>query len=172
MSDDARANAGGYEQDLRDAENAMIAAGHPDVALQMRRHSEAIRNYMQGAIVPMFVAMVERALGPKIEAVGIGVEGLRTEVATRLGKIEADMRGLNKRHGAQIKALALDVAAIKDVLAARPAQRADEQALRERQHTDLALRISALEDNNIRLEALEDAIAALRSASLAERDHA
>jgi septal ring factor EnvC (AmiA/AmiB activator) len=57
---------GGYEHDLREAENAMAAAGHPDIALGMRRHSEAQRNMMQGVLVPMFVQMVERALDTKL----------------------------------------------------------------------------------------------------------
>lgn len=78
----------GYERDLRDAENAMIAAGHPAVALEMRRHSEAIRNYMQGAIVPMFVEMVERTLGPKIDGLRTDVQHWAQESATRLGKLE------------------------------------------------------------------------------------
>ena len=82
---------GGYEQDLRDAENAMIAAGHPDVALQMRRHSEAIRNYMQGAIVPMFVEMVDRTLGGKIDGLRADVQGWASESAARLGKLESRM---------------------------------------------------------------------------------
>jgi hypothetical protein len=101
MSDEK--TTGGYENDLRDAENAMIAAGHPEIAQEMRRHSEAIRNYMQGAIVPMFVQMVERVLGQKIDPVAIGVAGLRTDVqqlalesAARLGKIELDNQALKQ----------------------------------------------------------------------------
>ena len=43
---------GGTEQDLKDAENAMVAAGDPALALAMRRHTEAIRNYMQTTLVP------------------------------------------------------------------------------------------------------------------------
>ena len=132
---------GGYERDLRDAENAMIAAGHPDVALQMRRHSEAIRNYMQGAIVPMFVEMVERVLDKKIDP----VVALLEVNARQMGKIESDLRNQNKRLGAQIKALVKDIAAIKVVIAARPAERAADQQRLEARLAGMEARLAALE---------------------------
>ena len=54
---------GGTEQDLKDAENAMVAAGDPALALAMRRHTEAIRNYMQTTLVPSF----EKAIGTLLD---------------------------------------------------------------------------------------------------------
>src|SRR5258707_7424613 len=132
---------GGYERDLRDAENAMIAAGHPDVALQMRRHSEAIRNYMQGAIVPMFVEMVERVLDKKIDP----VVALLEVNARQMGKIKSDLRNQNKRLGAQIKALVKDIAAIKVVIAARPAERAADQQRLEARLAGMEARLAGLE---------------------------
>ncbi len=119
----------------------MIAAGHPDVALQMRRHSEAIRNYMQGAIVPMFVEMVERVLDKKIDP----VVALLEVNARQMGKIESDLRNQNKRLGAQIKALVKDIAAIKVVIAARPAERAADQQRLEARLAGMEARLAALE---------------------------
>ena len=97
---------GGYEHDLREAENAIVAAG-PDLtalALAQRRHAEAIRNYMQGAIVPMFVEMTERSLKQLIAPLSAGIDGLRTDVqhsaaetAARLGKNETDIEALSLR---------------------------------------------------------------------------
>lgn len=116
----------GYERDLRDAENAMIAAGHPDVALQMRRHSEAIRNYMQGAIVPMFVEMVERSLGPKIDGLRTDVQQWAQESATRLGKLETRMDSSE----ADRVDLRMRLERIERIMAERPEQReAEHQAL-------------------------------------------
>lgn len=109
----------GYERDLRDAENAVIAAGHPDVALQMRRHSEAIRNYMQGAIVPMFVEMVERALGPKIDGLRTDVQGWASESAARLGKLETRMDASEDDRAT----LRQRLERIERILAERPDQR-------------------------------------------------
>jgi hypothetical protein len=91
---------GGTEWELTQAENAIVAAGNDPTALALaqRRHADAIRNMMQGAIVPSFVALVERVLGEKIDPVAGNIDGLRTDVqqlalesAARLGKLEARM---------------------------------------------------------------------------------
>lgn len=104
----------------------MIAAGHPDVALQMRRHSEAIRNYMQGAIVPMFVEMVERSLGPKIDGLRTDVQQWAQESATRLGKLETRMDSSE----ADRVDLRMRLERIERIMAERPEQReAEHQAL-------------------------------------------
>ena len=126
---------GGIEWELGEAESAIVAAGDDPVAraVAFRRHAEAIRNMMQGALVPSFVGIVERVMGQKIDPVAEAINGLRADVqysaaefSTRLGKQDDDIAAL-------------------------------------------ALRVTALEANNTRLEALEDAIAALRLASVAER---
>lgn len=69
---------GGTEWELREAENAIVAAGSDPVALAtaQRRHAEAIRNMMQGAIVPMFVQMVERSLDARLSPIGAQLGGL------------------------------------------------------------------------------------------------
>jgi methyl-accepting chemotaxis protein len=69
---------GGTEWELREAENAIVAAGNDPVALAQaqRRHAEAIRNMMQGAIVPMFVTMVERSLDARLLPIARNVEEL------------------------------------------------------------------------------------------------
>jgi hypothetical protein len=97
---------GGTEWELQQAENAMIAAGDDPAALAkaQRRHADAIRNMMQGAIVPSFVQLVERVLTEKIDPVSAGISGLRTDVqqlaaetATRLGKLSTDVTALEQR---------------------------------------------------------------------------
>lgn len=97
---------GGTEWELEQAERAIAAAGTDMVALAQaqRRHADAIRNMMQGVIVPMFVEMVERVLAGKIDPVTEAIHGLRTDVqssaqdvAARLGKTEVDIEALQVR---------------------------------------------------------------------------
>ena len=86
-------SAGGYENDLRDAENAMAAAGHPDIALGMRRHSEAQRNMMQGVLVPMFVQLVEKSLDTKLNPLFVlvrEVQDAQRQFHERLTALEAN----------------------------------------------------------------------------------
>ena len=116
---------GGYEHDLREAENAMAAAGHPDIALGMRRHSEAQRNMMQGVLVPMFVAMVEKTIGPKIDGLRTDVQAWAVESAARLQKIEhrldeseADRADLRKRVAHMEQALVARTADYQSLLRA------------------------------------------------------
>jgi hypothetical protein len=55
---------GGYEADLRQAESEIEALAESSaLKTAFRRHAEAQRNMMQGALVPMFVEMVERSMG-------------------------------------------------------------------------------------------------------------
>ncbi len=125
MSDSPKTE-GGYESDLREAENAMIAAGHPDIALGMRRHSEAQRNMMQGVLVPMFANLVERILGPKIDGLRTDVQTWALESAARLGKLETRLDIADIERDALHKRVTL----IEQILAERPGQRAAEhQAL-------------------------------------------
>ncbi len=87
---------GGYEHDLREAENAMAAAGHPDIALGMRRHSEAQRNMMQGVLVPMFVTMVERALDAKLAPVSDQIGGLRGDTTALQAEFRDGLSGVQR----------------------------------------------------------------------------
>lgn len=119
----------------------MAAAGHPDIALGMRRHSEAQRNMMQGVLVPMFVAMVERVMGPKLDGLRTDVQAWAAESATRLGKNEADIEALQAivaNNTARLDLFEAKVAEdiqrrlthIEQIIAERPSQRAAEhQAL-------------------------------------------
>jgi len=148
--------------DLETAENLLIAAGKPELAKALGYHKDGVRNMIQGEWGNSFINSLNTLLKTHIGPLAEDVAGLRTEVATRLGKIETDLRGLNKRHGAQIKALAKDIAAIKEVIAQRPAQRIVEHEAQQQQTLELARRVMVLEDYNVRLEALEHAITALR----------
>ena len=121
-SDSTDRQAGGYEHDLREAENAMAAAGHPDIALGMRRHSEAQRNMMQGVMVPMFAELVERMLGPKIDGLRADVQAWALESAARLGKLE-DRMTASEHDRADLKKRVL---LIEQILADRPVQRQQE----------------------------------------------
>jgi len=130
---------------LREAENAMAAAGHPDIALGMRRHSEAQRNMMQGVMVPMFAELVERMLGPKIDGLRADVQAWASESAARLGKNEADIDALRIRLDLFEAKVAQDIQArlahIEHVLSERPVARAREhQAILDaitQSHADL-----------------------------------
>jgi len=144
-SDSTDRQAGGYEHDLREAENAMAAAGHPDIALGMRRHSEAQRNMMQGVMVPMFAELVERMLGPKIDGLRADVQAWASESAARLGKNEADIEAFRTRLDLFEAKVAQDIQArlahIEHVLSERPVARAREhQAILDaitQSHADL-----------------------------------
>jgi len=85
MQDDNDVQSG-YEYDLRHAEVMLLAAGtggtnDPVVLAQaLRDYFAAHRNYTQGAMVPMFVQMVERALDNKLTPVVVGIGGLQQGV--------------------------------------------------------------------------------------------
>lgn len=73
----------GYERDLQLAEIALLASGNDPAAYAkaLRDYFAAHRNYTQGAMVPMFVSMVERALDTKLQPVVLGIGGLQLGVA-------------------------------------------------------------------------------------------
>jgi hypothetical protein len=131
---------GGVEWELGRAEDAMIAAGDDPAALAkaMRRHTEGIRNMMQGAVVPSFVQLVERVLGEKIDLVAGKIDGLRMDVqhlasesATRLGKLEQRMDASEDDRAD----LRQRLERIEAILAARPGQRiAERQSLLDALH--------------------------------------
>lgn len=69
----------GYERDLQIAELALLASGNDPAAYAtaLRDYFAAHRNYTQGAMVPMFVQMVERILDDKLTPVVLGIGGLQ-----------------------------------------------------------------------------------------------
>jgi hypothetical protein len=141
---------GGIEWELGEAEHAIVAAGDDPAAraVAFRRHAEAIRNMMQGTLVPSFVKLVERALGGKIDPVAAAIDGLRSdvqqsaaEISARLGKHDDDIEALQAivaNNTARLDLFEAKVAEdiqrrlthIEQIIAERPSQRAAEhQAL-------------------------------------------
>jgi hypothetical protein len=72
----------GFERDLQLAEITLLASEHDPKAYAkaLRDYFAAHRNYTNGAMVPMFVEMVERALDLKLAPVVIGIGGLQASV--------------------------------------------------------------------------------------------
>lgn len=148
---------GGYENDLRSAENAIEAAGEDPVAraTAFRRHSEAQRNMMQAVIVPMFVQMVERSLQDELKPLIEGQKETHSGIAALSGqfhtlartvaRLETAMRAQDKRHKAQIQALVTDIAAIKAIIAARPAERIADNERLEARLSAMEVRLASLE---------------------------
>ena len=160
---------GGYEYDLREVESAMAAAGHPDIALGMRRHSEAQRNMMQGVLVPMFVQMVERALDAKLLPLTDQIGGLRGDTGALQAEFQSGLSGIQDTVSTLVetvdslqtrmdesqedrRALHEKVAALRTDFTAYAAgsRRAELSALHSR--------ITALEDDKARFEAVELAL--------------
>lgn len=73
----------GYERDLQNAELALLASGNNPTAYAtaLRDYFAAHRNYTNGAMVPMFVEMVERVLDDKLSPVVAGIGGLQVSIA-------------------------------------------------------------------------------------------
>lgn len=72
----------GYERDLQLAEIALLGSGNDPAAYAraLRDYFAAHRNYTQGAMVPMFVSMVEKVLDDKLTPVVLGIGGLQQSV--------------------------------------------------------------------------------------------
>lgn len=90
--------------------------------------------------VQQVLAMSKDALATAQEALSVSKAG-----AARLGKLERNLRAQDTRHGAQIKALSADIAAIKDVMAARPQQRVEERERYDARLVRLEARLSKLD---------------------------
>jgi hypothetical protein len=80
MTDTAQS---GYERDLQKAELTLLQSGNDPLAYAaaLRDYFAAHRNYTQGAMVPMFVQMVERVLDDKLSPVVSGIGGLQVSIA-------------------------------------------------------------------------------------------
>lgn len=125
---------GGVDWELRTSEEMMVAAGaSPALALAFRRHADGVRNMMQGAMVPMFVEMVDRALGGKIDGLRTDVQRLASESAARLGKLDRELMKL-KRALAESKKDRTDLRNRIDLLSADRAE-----------HDRLVARVAELE---------------------------
>ena len=61
-------DAGGTDWELAQAEAGIVAAGMDMHALAeaQHRHTEAIRNMMQGVLVPSFLVLVDRVLSERL----------------------------------------------------------------------------------------------------------
>lgn len=99
---------GGTDWELKEAENALIAAGD-DVqarALAQRRHAEAIRNMMQSALVPSFEkavsTLIDRSAASVIAEVHISIDSMTGMVQQILAATKEHGRGL-KKHEKEIK---------------------------------------------------------------------
>lgn len=129
---------GGYINDLKDAEDAMVAAGHPAVAVAQRRHAEAIRNMMQGAMVPMFVEMVERTMAAQLAPLISGQKETHSGIAALSAQFQVlttAVHSLEHRMDASEAdraALWYEIQTIKQLLERRPIEReAEHQAILE-----------------------------------------
>lgn len=137
---------GGTEWELREAENALIAAGDDPTAraIAARRHAEAIRNMMQSALVPSF----ERAVGALFD--------------TKIGVVVSEMR---RHHGEEMSALGVASQEIKklsaaiNVLSGRVTSLEGRMDASEADRTAIRTRLGRIEDVNERLARIEATLA-------------
>ena len=71
-------DTGGTEWDLAQAEAGIVAAGMDMHALAeaQHRHAEAIRNMMQGVLVPSFLSLVDRVLDQRIQVLTSRIDAM------------------------------------------------------------------------------------------------
>ncbi len=144
---------GGTDWELKEAENALIAAGDDPQAraLAQRRHAEAIRNMMQSALVPSFEkavsTLIDKSAAAVIAEVHVSIEHMTSIVQQILTATQENARGL-KKQAKEIKEL--------QVASAAHATRLDDQDERYGAllHGALA-RIERLEVDRARFEVLE-----------------
>jgi hypothetical protein len=96
--------------DLDTAEELLIQAGKPELAVALRYQAQGVRNLVQGEWGKSFIKSLDDLLAVHIRPIPSAIVDLRTEVATRLKKLEAGQRLYNKklkaqdeRHEGQIK---------------------------------------------------------------------
>lgn len=159
--------------DLDMADEMLVSAGFPAIAKALRFQTQGNRNLIQGTwgmqVVEAFqnilqvqvVAalatvqvtldkqhdLVQQILTSQKNSEKIARQALSVAKAGQRGlkKLEQDVRALNARHGEQIAALAADIAEIKKVIAARPAQRAADQERLEERLAAMERRLASLE---------------------------
>lgn len=147
-------SVGGTQWELREAENAMVAADDPVArATAMRRHAEAVRNMMVSELVPSFEKGVGDILERKFKQILDAVEGLQGEVQKSAG--EATLAW--GRFTQELNTLAERTTQIESALAARPELRlAEHRAIVD----EISERTTAkLEQFDQRLHAFEVAFA-------------
>lgn len=99
---------GGTEWELREAENAIIAAGDDPRAraLAQRRHAEAIRNMMQTALVPSFEravgTLLDKSAASVIAEVHISIEQM-TELVQQVLSTAREALSVSKENGRGLK---------------------------------------------------------------------
>ena len=132
MSDDYTTQ-GGTDWELKEAENALIAAGDDPQAraLAQRRHAEAIRNMMQSALVPSFEkavsTLINKSAASVIAEVHISIEQMTGLVQQVLVATKENARGL-KKHAQEINAL--NVAQIEHTARLDALEKADRDDIR------------------------------------------
>ena len=119
--------------DLDTAEQMLIAAGKPELAMALRHQAQGVRNLVQGEWGMSFVTALESVVAKHVGPLAEQVNGLRRDVqqsaaesVRRLGKLEADAKEL--RDGQLAASSRLDVhdqrlAEIEQLLRERPEQR-------------------------------------------------
>lgn len=134
---------GGTAWELREAENAMVAAVDDPAAraVAMRRHTEATRNMMQGELMPSFVEALGRVLDAKLEPLLTGQKETHGSIAALSGQFQSLSETVDQ--------LESDVAALKKVMAARPKQRVKERHAYEQ-------RLAVIEADIAELKAARD----------------
>ena len=143
MTDDNTLTRSGTEQDLKDAENAMVAAVDDPAAraLAMRRHVEATRNLMQTAIVPSFEravgALLDKSAASVIAEVHISIEQM-TALVQEVLVTAREALSVSKENGRGLKKATARIARVEK-------------------------RVGILEANNHRLETLEAAVRRLEA---------
>lgn len=83
MNDEAYTNL-----DLDTAEELLIAAGRPELAKALRYQAQGVRNLVQGEWGQSFVNTLDSMLALHLQPIAKEMAALRSEVATRLGKLE------------------------------------------------------------------------------------
>lgn len=148
--------------DLETAEALLIAAGKPELAQALRFQAQGVRNLVQGewgkAFVGSFEGLLVRHITPLVEGQAELLSGQKEThssvtalsehfqaLSEIVDQLETGYHNLNERHAGQIQTLTSDIASIKSVMEARPAQRLKEQAAWEKRLKSMESRLAALE---------------------------
>lgn len=134
---------------------AIAAIG--DAEAEIRRMSDEINDRIWYANYGKMMGLLE-AQAEYFPQLLTGQEETHSSIAALSGQfqtlsetvdqLEQGYHELNDRHKNQIAGLSSDIAAIREVLAARPAQRAEEHAALEERLRDMERRLTALEAGN------------------------
>jgi hypothetical protein len=138
--------AGGVDWELSEAERLMLEAQTPEErVIAMRRHTEAIRNLMQTALIPSFQQAIGSILEAKLQPL---TRQLEQSNAARLNHDAA----IQSQIDARFDVFGGELQRIADAVAARPAERAREQAAIEARLTRKRERLDNHEGRIARIE--------------------